>query len=147
MHDGKCIRLYGVFQDIDAKKKTQQEFYRVNQELKAILDSGTHVSIINTGLDGVIKHFSKGAETLLGYKSDELVNRSVAAILHLREVVEARGDHLSKKFDKEIRGFDVFVEYARQGKFENREWTYVRKMVLIFQYNWWLQVFGLTMAL
>ncbi len=127
MNNGKCERIFGVFQDIDKKKKTQQELHKVNQELKAILDSGTYVSIISTDLDGTITHFSKGAETLLGYKANELENKSSPAVLHLPEEVEQRGDELTAKFGREIRGFDVFVEYARQGKFENRQWTYVRK--------------------
>ncbi len=127
LDNGKCERLYGVFQDIDAKRRTQQELQSVNRELKAILDSSTHVSIISTDLEGVITHFNKGAETLLGYKQEELVNKSSAGVLHLREEVEARGDELTEKFGREIRGFDVFVEYARQGRFENRQWTYIRK--------------------
>ena len=29
--------------------------------------------------------------------------------------------------DETIEGFEVFVAYAKAGKFERREWTYVRK--------------------
>ena len=127
MSRGKCVRIFGVFQDIDKKKKTQQELHQVNQELKAILDSGTHVSIISTDLDGTITHFSKGAETLLGYKAEELEDKATPGVLHLQEEVEERGEELTQKYGREIRGFDVFTEYAKQGKFENRQWTYVRK--------------------
>lgn len=127
MYKGKCVRIFGVFQDIDIKKKTQQELHKVNQELKAILDSGTYVSIISTDLEGTITHFSKGAETLLGYKAGELENKATPAVIHLQEEVEQRGHELTAQFGREIRGFDVFVEYARQGRFENKQWTYVRK--------------------
>jgi PAS domain S-box-containing protein len=127
VYQGKCLRIFGVFQDIDQKKQTQQQLQKVNQELKAILDSGTYISIISTDLEGTITHFSKGAETLLGYKAEELVNKSSPAVLHVAEEVEARGEELSAEFNKEVKGFDVFVEYAREGKFENRQWTYVRK--------------------
>lgn len=124
---GKCIRLYGLFQDVDLIRKAQIELNRVNQELTAILDSGTHVSIISTDLEGVVTHFSKGAETLLGYSAGEMVGTYTPAIIHLESEVIARGKELSELYGREISGFDVFVEAAKQGSFENREWTYVSK--------------------
>lgn len=125
--NGECIRLYGLFQDIDLIRTAQQELNRVNQELTAILDSGTHVSIISTDLEGVITHFSKGAETLLGYSSEEMVGIQTPSVIHLESEVIARGNELSEMYNREIRGFDVFVEAAKQGSYENREWTYISK--------------------
>lgn len=127
LKDGKCVRVYGLFQDIDIIRTAQQELRKVNQELKAILDSGTHVSIISTDLNGVITHFSKGAETLLGYTSEEMVGKFTPALIHSEEEVVLRGDELSNLYGREIRGFDVFVEAAKQGGYENRVWTYVSK--------------------
>ncbi|MEQ8878258.1 MAG: PAS domain S-box protein, partial [Cyclobacteriaceae bacterium] len=45
--DGKCVRLYGVFQDIDVITKSKEALNIRNLELQAILNSG-HVSIIGT---------------------------------------------------------------------------------------------------
>lgn len=125
--NGECVRLYGLFQDIDLIRTAQQELNKVNQELTAILDSGTHVSIISTDLEGKITHFSKGAETLLGYTSGEMVGKHTPSLIHFEQEVIDRGNELSELHGREIRGFDVFVEAARQGSYENREWTYVSK--------------------
>ncbi len=127
MQNGRCIRIFGVFQDIDDIRRTQLKLQKVNQELKAILDAGTHVSIISTDMDGIINHFSKGAETLLGYSSEEMVGKTTPASIHLAEEVKQRGEELSALHNREISGFDVFVEYARAGQYENRQWTYIRK--------------------
>lgn len=125
--NGECVRLYGLFQDIDLIRTAQQELNKVNQELTAILDSGTHVSIISTDLEGKITHFSKGAETLLGYTSGEMVGKHTPSLIHFEQEVIDRGNELSELHGREIRGFDVFVEAAKQGSYENREWTYVSK--------------------
>lgn len=97
-----------------------------NQELKAIFDSA-QVSIIGTDLSGVITHFNKGAEDLLGYSKEDIVGKKTPAIIHIEGELVQRGNELTKQFGREIKGFDVFVELAKQGKYESREWTYRRK--------------------
>jgi PAS domain S-box-containing protein len=125
--EGNPFNFISQIEDITQRKKDQTELLRSNQELTALFDSGNHVSTISTDLNGTINYFSKGAETLLGYTADEMVNKHSPAIIHKKEEVEKRGNELSEKFGKEIRGFDVFVEYAKQGQYESREWTYVKK--------------------
>ncbi len=124
---GECIRLYGLFQDIDQIKNAQYALDKVNQELTAILDSGTNVSIISTDLDGVITHFSKGAEALLGYSMEEMVGITTPNVLHCEEEVRERGIELSTEYGRNIHGFDVFTEAVKRGGYENREWTYISK--------------------
>jgi PAS domain S-box-containing protein len=125
--DGSPYCFLSQVQDITNRKKADEELKRVNRDLQAILNSGTHVSIITTDVNGVITHFSKGSETLLGYKAHEMEGKQTPALLHLTEEVEARSKKLTARYGKPIEGFDVFVERARQGLYESREWTYVRK--------------------
>ncbi|KKM18947.1 hypothetical protein LCGC14_1660590 [marine sediment metagenome] len=125
-HQGKCKRLYGVFQDIDKVKRTELELNTANEELKAIFNSG-YVSIIGTNTEGLITHFNAGAETLLQYSADEIINLKTPKVLHVKEEVMARGQELTKLLGKEISGFDVLVELAKERQYESREWTYVRK--------------------
>lgn len=125
--EGKPYHFVSQVEDITKRKKDEDELLRVNQQLIALFDSGSQVSTISTDLKGTITYFSKGSETLLGYTANEMVNIHSPAIIHKKDEVEKRGDELTKLFGREIRGFDVFVEYAKQGKHETREWTYVRK--------------------
>lgn len=124
--DGKPVRLYGIFQDINEITKSKENLHTRNQELQAILNSG-HVSIISTDTSGIIKHFNKGAEKLLQYTAAEMIDKQTPAIIHSVDEVLHRGKELSEIYGEEIGGFEVFVRKARDGKFESREWTYVRK--------------------
>lgn len=125
-HQGKCKRLYGVFQDIDKVKRAELALNTANEELKAIFNSG-YVSIIGTNTEGLITHFNAGAEVLLQYSADEMINLKTPKVLHVKEEVIARGQELTKLLGREISGFDVFVELAKERQYESREWTYVRK--------------------
>lgn len=124
--NGLCTRLYGVFQDIGEIKKATESLNKLNDELNAILNAG-YVSIIGTDSEGLITHFSKGAEMLLQYTADEVIGIHTPALLHAEEEVIARGKELTEYFGRTIEGFNVFVEIAKEGSFESREWTYIRK--------------------
>lgn len=114
----------------NAIKKLNQDLENIiderTQELRAIFES-SQVSIIGTDLSGIITNFNKGAENLLGYYADEVVGKATPSIIHLEEEVVQRGEELTSEFGREIKGFNVFVEFARQGKYESREWTYIKK--------------------
>jgi len=96
-------------------------------QLSEVLNAATQVLICATDVDGTITLFNSGAEKMLGYKSSEMVGKQTPEVMHLGSEVEERGKDLSREFGREIRGFEVFVAYAKAGKFERREWTYVRK--------------------
>ena len=114
----------------DSLKRINENLEKIvferNQELRAIFDS-TLVSIIATDLNGVITNFNKGAESQLGYSSTEVVGKITPSLFHLESEVVQRGEELSLEFGRPIRGFDVFVALARQGRNESSEWTYIKK--------------------
>ena len=116
-----------VLHGIRRRIKTEEELADANARLQSVLDAASQVSIIATDLVGTITVFNAGAEKMLGYGAQELVGRESPAKIHLLSEIEARGRELTEKLGRPVQGFDVFVELARQGGFENREWTYVRK--------------------
>jgi PAS domain S-box-containing protein len=124
--NGECKRLYGVFQDIDRIKRSEQLLNKANQELKAILNS-EQVSIIGTDTSGIITHFNHGAEAMLQYSSSEMVGKKTLAVFHLEEEIMQRSGEMFEIYGCKFTGFNVFVELARQGKHETRQWTYLRK--------------------
>lgn len=124
--NGECVRMYGTFQDINTVKTAQIKLKNVNEELSAIFNSVT-ISIIRTDTNGIITYFNEGAETLLGYKSEELINKKTPAIFHNKEEVRKRGKELSIEYNEEISGIDIFTKLAKEGKEDSREWTYIRK--------------------
>lgn len=150
--EGKITRWFGTCTDIEDYKQADAaikalnedledrvaqrtvELARANDELaylksqlQAVLDAATQVSIIATSTDGVIRLFNSGAEHMLQYKASEMIGIHSPEIIHDQAEVQARSQALSQKLGKSVEGFDVFVAAAREGKSEEREWTYVRK--------------------
>lgn len=125
--NGEPLYFVSQIEDITTRKKAEEELKKVNRELTAIFNSGIYVSIIGTTPNGTITHFSKGAENMLGYTAAEMIGKQTPAVIHIENEIVQRGKELTSLFGRPISGFDVFVEYARQGKHESREWTYIRK--------------------
>ena len=135
---GQIIQWVGTCTDIDDQKRARaeleervawrtKELASAREALQAILDAATQVSVIATNPDGLITVFNRGSEKMLGYTAAEMVGKHSPAILHVESEVVARGRELTEALGKPIQGFDVFVEKARRGEPEEREWTYVRK--------------------
>ncbi len=95
--------------------------------LAQVLNAATQLSICATDLQGTITLFNSGAEKMLGYRSSDLVCQRTPEAFHVASEVERRGQELTREFGREICGFEVFVAYAKAGRFERREWTYVRQ--------------------
>ncbi len=125
--DGKPVHFVSQIEDITRRKDAEEKLKIANDELNRLFEALTHVTVIATDLEGIITHFSSGAEKLLGYNASEVIGKATPAIVHKESEVVARQKELSEQFGKKVEGFDVFVELAKQGKYESREWTYVRK--------------------
>lgn len=124
---GEPLHFISHIQDITEEKNTTEQLFKANQNLTALYEAMSQVSVISADQDGIIKFFSKGSEELLGYKAEEMIDKQTPAIIHVPEEVKAQGEKLSQEFGKPISGFDVFVEYPKRGRHFSREWTYVRK--------------------
>ena len=90
--------------------------------LGAVLRAATEYSIVCTDLRGVIDVFNDGAERMLGYARDEVLDRATPLLFHDAAEIAARAAELGMP-----PGFEVFVHEARVDHAETREWTYVRK--------------------
>lgn len=125
--DGQPLWMAGTHLEVTEMKSAQQATERARAELASLIEGSEDVSIIATDPDGTIRLFNPGAQRLLGYQAEELVGKHSPQLIHLREEVERRGRELSAERGREIAGFEVFVDAARQGRAETRQWTYVRK--------------------
>lgn len=125
--DGQPLLLACTQTDISVRKLAEVSQQQASVLLSAVLDAATEVSVIATRADGVISLFNKGAERLLGYSAQEMIDLQTPAILHDPEEVQERAQALSMQFGKPIAGFEAFVAIAKTGVAEEREWTYIRK--------------------
>ncbi|MEQ8686899.1 MAG: PAS domain S-box protein [Imperialibacter sp.] len=124
--DGRCVKRYGMIEDITDRKLAEEALHKANEELNAIVNTGP-IAIIGTDKNGTITHFNRGAELMLQYSAKEMVGLQTPQLIHVEAEVLKRSTELTELFGREISGFDTFVELAKQGNHESREWTYVRK--------------------
>ncbi len=124
---GKVQGFYVFASDITALKEAQLQENRALAKFASVVEAASEFAIITTDMEGTITLFSKGAERMLGYAADELVNLQTPAILHLQEEVNARSAELSAELGYPVEGFEVFVSKARRGLPQNQQWTYVSK--------------------
>jgi PAS domain S-box-containing protein len=98
-----------------------------NTAQKAIFNSANFSSIA-TDAKGVIQIFNVGAERMLGYTADEVVNQTTPANISDPQEVIARAKALSTELGTPIApGFDALVFKASRGIEDIYELTYIRK--------------------
>lgn len=117
----------GTVRDLTEARRTESRLRRTEERFQAVLDAASEVSIIATDPHGIITFFNRGAERMLGYRAEEVVGSATPLLLHTPEEVAARGRELTEELGQPVSGFEIFVERARAGQAEKREWTYVRK--------------------
>jgi PAS domain S-box-containing protein len=96
-------------------------------QLQNVLDAATQISIVATDDSGFIRVFNAGAEQMLGYRASEIVGIHTPEKFHDPAECAARAEQLTRERGRPVTGSAVFVEYARDHPFEQRQWTYVRK--------------------
>lgn len=124
--DGEPI-LIGTLTEVTELRRAESERLAADRQRQAILDAATEVSIIATDIRGTVKLFNRGAEKMLGYRAEEVVDRHAPALFHLTAEIEARARFLSAELGYPVAGFEVFVAVPKLHGAENREWTFVRK--------------------
>ncbi|HMW48908.1 MAG TPA: PAS domain S-box protein, partial [Cellvibrionaceae bacterium] len=125
--DGKIERFMALRSDISARKDAEAARNRISQLLTSVLNAASEVGIIATDLNGLITVFNRGAERLLGYSAEEMIDKLTPAAFHVPDEVNARSEELSLQYAEPIAGFDTFIYVPRKMEAETRQWTYVRK--------------------
>ncbi len=124
---GNPIRMAGSIMDITERREAAEQLMTVNAQRQAILN-GTNYSIISTDPQGTIQTFNIGAQHMLGYSEEEVVDKVTPALIHDQDEVIARAQVLSRELNTVMEpGFEVFVAKARKGIPDENEWTYIAK--------------------
>jgi len=116
-----------VLSDISERKLAEEVQLKEGSLQKAIFNSANFSSIA-TDAQGVIQIFNVGAECMLGYTAEEVVNKITPAdISDPQEIIE-RANALSVELATSILpGFEALVFKASRGIEDIYELTYIRK--------------------
>ncbi len=142
---GAITRWFGACTDIEDYKRAEAEIRLLNEKLedrvrartaelaatearlRGVLEAATQVAIIAVDTNRVIRIFNPGAERMLGYRAEQVVGQCSPDLFHDRAECEVRAAELTAEFGRPVAAEDVFLVWARQGRAEERAWSYVRK--------------------
>ena len=113
--------------DNTARKQAEDALRKAGALQNAIFNSANFSSIA-TDAKGVIQIFNVGAERMLGYTADEVMNKITPADISDPQEVIARAKALSIELGTQIEpGFEALVFKASRGIEDIYELTYIRK--------------------
>jgi diguanylate cyclase (GGDEF)-like protein/PAS domain S-box-containing protein len=125
--DGKALHQDGIISDITDRIEAENQLRAANARQQAILN-GADYSIIYTDIEGTIQKINAAAERMLGYSAEEMTGKMNPTSIHVHDEIAHRAAELSRELDESIEpGFEVFIAMAREGRVDERQWTYVRK--------------------
>jgi PAS domain S-box-containing protein len=116
-----------VVKQFEETERVLQKLQNANAQRKAVLDSATRIAIIATNMKGTISVFNTGAENLLQYRAEEVIEKATPEIFLVESELKQHREAIRLDSGQNVKGHEVFLEYARQGRKEQQEWTYVRK--------------------
>jgi PAS domain S-box-containing protein len=117
----------GILRDISIRKNVEAALLKASALQNAIFNSANFSSIA-TDANGVIQIFNVGAERMLGYSANEVMNKITPADVSDPQEVIARAETLSHALNTHIKpGFEALVYKASRGIEDIYELTYIRK--------------------
>jgi PAS domain S-box-containing protein len=113
--------------DNTARKRAEEALLKAGALQSAIFNSANFSSIA-TDAKGVIQIFNVGAERMLGYTAEDVMNKITPADISDPQEIIARAETLSGELQTPIApGFEALVFKASRGIEDIYELTYIRK--------------------
>jgi len=110
--------------------ETQQkdtELQRVNTFLNNIWNHAGAIIIV-CDKNGYIQFLNPAAETTLGYKAEEMVNKHTLALIHAPDELNNKANEIAERLDRKINtDFEVLATLTELNQGNGIEWHYVRK--------------------
>lgn len=120
--------LFSIIHDVTSRKELERRLQENEALTSSVLD-GAAFSIIATDKHGTVTIFNRGAENLLGYRAEEVINKETPLLWHAPEEIASRAQVLSKELGYPISAdFACFATRTEIGGIADEgEWTYIRK--------------------
>ncbi len=123
--DGSAARMTGVNFDVTERRRAELALHETSSLLRTVLDSALETSIIATDANLFVKVFNAGAQRLLGYAGDEVIDRVTLTSMLSPLELGARCAELRSGAGEPLNGAAALVDSAMLG--HARDWTFVLK--------------------
>lgn len=128
--DRNGVILYFIVQvvDITPLKNAEEALKAALDKTQHLFDASGDVSIIEVDAKGTICGFNRGAEELLGYTAQEMVNKETPLKIHVPEEINRFIAEVQQQNpEMNLNGLAAFYHDVKPNKPNTREWTYVSK--------------------
>ncbi len=122
LDDGVAVTV----SDVTEAKTNEVQLRAVSNFSNSVFETAPF-SIIETGLNGVVRAMNGAAEALTGYTREEMVGKVPIVQLHDAAELAAQSGTGTETDDGALEGFALLTAKAAQGKVEERDWTYVQR--------------------
>jgi PAS domain S-box-containing protein len=108
-----CLFVYLIYRYAKVRKTMERELQKSYTIQQTILNSARQY-IITTNKEGIITTFNRGAERMLGYQADEVVNKISILDLYAPEMIENLVNDISRRTGSKAKmSFEVLVMPTR----------------------------------
>lgn len=125
--DGTIEWIEGSVEDINTDRLAITSCEAGKQFLNEMVDSALGIGLICTDMEGTITLFNKGAEQLLGYTAEEVVNKQTPLVFHLEPELTSRSHVLSTGAGRLITGFEILTSPLNASTHDERQWSFRKK--------------------
>ncbi len=126
--NGHISSLIGQVVDMTETIQSKKDLQKSLKDLEVLLEATRDVIIIETDLEHRITKFNKGAENLLGYKSEEVLGVVAPTLFHSEAELKRFNNSLSKEHNVSFGNQDDTLAFAFNNRAQNHsEWEFKRK--------------------
>jgi PAS domain S-box-containing protein len=119
--------IVGISVDITKRKKAEKQLKEALNKLRGILAASTRVGIISTDQNGMISSFNRGAEYLLGYSAEEVIDMDSPLTFYLKQKLKKTESALDNSKLTAAKRTEIIRRFIKQTKFQTKEWVLERK--------------------
>jgi two-component system, cell cycle sensor histidine kinase and response regulator CckA len=83
--DGRCVGIVGIVREVTERKRVEDALRQSERWHRSIIENSSEVVIVLDG-DASAKYVSPSCKRVLGYEPDELIRRSLFALVHPEDV-------------------------------------------------------------
>jgi len=125
--EGNVESIVGISVDITKRKKAEKQLKDALNKLIGILAASTRVGIISTDKNGMITSFNLGAENLLGYSAEEVIDMDSPLTFYLKQKLKKTESDLDNSMLTAAKRTEIIRRFIKQTKFQTKEWVLERK--------------------
>lgn len=107
--------------------RREAELLKTYGQIRSIFDAASEVLIVATDLNGLVTHFSTGAERKTGYTAREVVGYQTPLLWHKSAELKQRAAELSEQMGTALEGFAFFKTLCEKSDNQFQEWSFIRK--------------------